>query len=461
MTFASVARRSRGMLRRKQALVASATLHVRSVSAHRCRQLEAILQKITINLAVNLSSLAFLAITGFVINILIGRYYGPSDLGVFNVVFALFIFFSQLGSFGLQYSTLRFASLKHDFDERHLIFRSAISLAVMTSSATVVLGFALTPVIYRLFDLGGTVWPWLIVLPGLWCFSLNKVLLAFLNGVEAMRSFAFFQSCRYIFMAVALLLFIDLGISGSLICIILTFAECALLPLLIFRLHVYFRKPAGDQSFIKKWRKQHFNFGAVAMPSGVMAELNTRVDTLIVAMMLGSHETGVYTIAILLAEGLGQVTPVVRNVINPMLAPIVEQRDQRALRNLTRRLGLTTAAVMAIGGVVLIALFPYLNRWYLNSAFSGAFQPLVILIVGQIITAPMMIFAMILNQGGKPALFTLFMMIVLVANVALNVAGTAWWGLSGAAIGTAISYLVGIAALHFLCARAFGLRLIS
>lgn len=423
--------------------------------------METILQKLTINLAVNLSSLAFLAIAGFAINVLIGRYYGPADLGIFNVVFALFIFFSQFGSFGLQYSTLRFASLSHDAHEKRLVFRSAIGLAVVTSSATVIAGLVLTPVIDKLFDLGGTAWPWLIVLPGLWCFSINKVLLAFLNGIEAMRSFAAYQSCRYIFMALSLLVFIKLGLPGSVISLILTIAECALLPLLMMRLAPYLRMPNGLGDAFNKWRRQHVKFGAVAMPSGVMAELNTRVDTLIVAVMLGAHETGVYTIAILLAEGLGQVVPVVRNVINPMLTAIVEQRDQQALRALTRRLGLATAAVMVLGGLFLIVLFPYLNRWYLNSAFSGAFQPLVILIVGQIVVAPFMVFGMILNQGGKPALFTLFMTVVLISNVVFNVIGTAGWGLSGAAVGTAMSYLVGIGALHVLCKRAFGLRLIS
>lgn len=423
--------------------------------------METILQKLTINLAVNLSSLAFLAIAGFAINVLIGRYYGPADLGIFNVIFALFIFLSQFGSFGLQYSTLRFASLSREPDEQRLIFRSAIGLAVVTSSVTVGVGFALTPVIGHLFDLGGTVWPWLIVLPGLWCFSLNKVLLAFLNGIEAMRSFAAYQSCRYIVMALSLLAFIKLGLPGSIISVILTVAECALLPLLVMRLAAYFGMPGGLAKTVGGWRRQHVRFGAVAMPSGVMAELNTRVDTLIVAVMLGVHETGIYTIAILLAEGLGQVVPVVRNVINPMLAPIVEQRDQQALRTLTRRLGLATAAVMILGSLLLTALFPYLDRWYLNSVFAAAYQPLVILLVGQIVAAPMMIFAMILNQGGKPALFTLFMTIMLIANVAFNVIGTAGWGLSGAAVGTALSYLVGVAALHFLCLRAFRLRLIS
>jgi len=422
--------------------------------------LEAYLKTLPLNLAINLGSLAFLAVTGFLITFLIGRYYGPTHLGNFNVIFALFVFLSQLGSFGLQYSSLRYASLYSDTAERSDILRSAIFIAVAAASIAVVVGLIFAPFIVWVFKFE-SVGPWLVVLPGLWCFSLNKAMLAFINGIGAMRSFAALQSCRYILLTISLFGFIEYDLPGEWLCVVLTLSEVALMPLLIARLGTYFVAKGSHRHTDRHWRGLHLRFGAVAMASGIMTELNTRVDTLLVAIMLGSYQAGIYTIAILMADGLGQVIPVVRNVINPMLTPMVEERNQAALFRLVRNIGLVSTAIMISGGAFLVCVFPYLDRWLLKSAFSDAFEPLIILVFGQVVSAPLMIFAMILNQGGRPAIFSLFMTILLALNVSFNVIGISMWGLIGAAAGTAAAYLVGVFVLNMLCIRTFGLRLIG
>src|SRR5262245_54632233 len=60
------------------------------------------LPALSVDLLANLGSLAFLGLVGIALNVVIGRFYGPVELGIFNLVFALFIFASQFGSAGLQ-----------------------------------------------------------------------------------------------------------------------------------------------------------------------------------------------------------------------------------------------------------------------------------------------------------------------------------------------------------------------
>ena len=65
----------------------------------------------------NLASLAFLAVAGVGINLLIAATGGPDALGVFQQVFAVFVIASQLAVFGVHVSVLRSVSVGVDAGE--------------------------------------------------------------------------------------------------------------------------------------------------------------------------------------------------------------------------------------------------------------------------------------------------------------------------------------------------------
>lgn len=417
------------------------------------------MNRLSIDLLFNLVSLAFLAVAGIALNVIIGRYFGPAELGLFNVVFALFIFVSQLGSAGIQYSTLRLASLHRGGEDAQAVFSSAVAVVLVTSSAALALAVLATPAVALIFDMDGIARGYLLSLPGLWCFSVNKVLLAFVNGLGSMRAFAVFQSCRYLFMVGALVLAMLAGIDGASLPVILTLSEGVLLLFLAFHLRSHLARMLRPLPAAAGWRSRHLRFGLLAMPSGVVAELNTRVDILLLGAILGSVQTGIYSIAILLAEGYGQVVFVFRNVINPHLAPIVEARDQAALSRLLRQAGGAALALMLVGGVALVALFPLIDAFLLLDRFSEAWLPLAILVLGIGLTGPLMIFAMIVSQGGRPGHYTLLTTVILVSNIVFNLIGVYTLGMVGAAIGTGLSFAVGAVALVVMTQRLFGLSL--
>jgi len=414
--------------------------------------------KLILDVGANLTSLFILFVAGILINVIIGRNYGPGDLGLFNIVFAIFILFSQIGSFGLQYSTLSFISANQtDPAARTQILRDALRVGLVTSSGATAIAVLLTPVLEAIFDLDGLAAAWLLALPGLWCFAINKVLLAYLNGLGHMRWFAFFQSTRYIAMLAAVAALSAAGADGKILSVILSIAECLLLLSMLPIAVTAFRSIPLEQQ--ASWRQRHVRFGLFAMPSGAVAELNTRVDVLLIGAILGGAQTGYYSIAILLAEGYGQAVFVIRNVLNPMLAKIVLERDQEGLSRLVRMFGALTLALMVVGGAILIAAFPLFNAYILIERFSEAQLPLTILVVGIGLTAPWMIFTMILPQGGRPGYYTVLMVLILAFNIVLNFVGINMLGLVGAAIGTSLSFVAGAVTLSILVKRVFGLRL--
>lgn len=413
---------------------------------------------LSLDIAVNLVSLLFMAAAGLLLNAAVGRIYGASILGIFNIVFAIYIFLSQFGSFGIQYSTLHFIALASDRDAVANAARTGLKVTLIASSLVTLMAWHALPVVCALYAFDGIETAFLLSLPGLWCFCQNKVLLGILNGMSHMKAFALFQSARYLFILVTLAILVWSGQDGRYITLILTVAEGLLLPGLI--LYVRFVvgpfRPSGHSGGMAR----HVSFGMRAMPSGIMGELNTRVDVLLLGFMLGSVQTGVYSIAILLAEGIGQIVTIIRNIISPRLAALVLQRDQPALRHLFRTLGLGTAAFMGLAGAVLCLIFPTIDHYLLFDQFSEALGPLVILIAGLVLSAPVMIFASILSQGGRPGMFSLFMCAGLAANILFNIIGINLGGMAGAAIGTSLAFLCAAGLLVLMTRQLFGLRLL-
>jgi O-antigen/teichoic acid export membrane protein len=75
-------------------------------------------EKFRSDVAWNFASLAFLGVSGLGLNVLIGRTFGPADLGIFNQVWAVYIFFSQLAVGGIDLSVLKEVAAHRDDRER-------------------------------------------------------------------------------------------------------------------------------------------------------------------------------------------------------------------------------------------------------------------------------------------------------------------------------------------------------
>jgi len=83
-------------------------------------------RKLRIDLLANLASFVVLGISGIAINLLIGRYYTPDTLGVFNQVFAFYILGAQFGAFGIHFSTLHYVARLQDRLEQRRCITTAI-----------------------------------------------------------------------------------------------------------------------------------------------------------------------------------------------------------------------------------------------------------------------------------------------------------------------------------------------
>jgi O-antigen/teichoic acid export membrane protein len=417
-------------------------------------------RKFTTDLIWNYGSLAILAVSGFVLNFLVGAVYGAEGLGVFNQVYAVYVILSQLAVGGIHYSALRHAAMEAEGSPALPRILWSAALLVLGLSGLVAAGvFLLAEPLARMFSSPevavGIRW----IAPALVLFSLNKVLLGMANGRRMMRLFAVGQSLRVltIILAAAGIAWLDGSAAEVSICFLAAEAALALLLLPVLLRHV----GLGDGAGWRQETRRHAVFGFRGFMSGMVIEANTRIDVVLLGLFLDDRAVGVYSFAAVIAEGFINLLVVVRNNVNPILVRLLAENRVTELRQFVRRLQRLlypgTAACAAVG----LLLYRPVVALVLgeDSPFLDSLTPLALLLGGMVLASGYIPFDQIFLQAGRPATYTAQLMLGMFSNIAFNLALIPVFGIAGSALGTALSLLVGAVVLNVMSVKLLGFTL--
>ncbi len=400
-------------------------------------------KKFSSDLVWNFFSLGILAISGIVINIFIAKYYGSIHLGVFNQVFAIYILLSQLAIGGIHFSTLKHISYNQNkISIVGEITISALILSIAISLPISVITYLIKDFIGDLFGSPSVGFGLILIAPGLIFFSINKILFNVLNGLNLMRTYAIYQACRYIFIMFAIIGIYNLSYPGMFLSISLTFAE-ALLTILLLSHLCYSVIPIKKLIIKKSWFFKHIDFGFKGFLSGALSELNTRIDVLTIGYFMSDAMVGVYSFAAIIAEGIGQLSIVVRRNIDPLIGDSFSRNNFLEIELYSKKIK-RTFPFLIFGVCLLIGLlYPFILEILIGSGdFNLSFFVLVILMSGVVLNSIYRPFLGILLQGNKPGHHTILVLIMILVNLIGNIALIPIFGIYGAAIATAFAYVL-------------------
>ncbi|MDP1723437.1 MAG: oligosaccharide flippase family protein [Alphaproteobacteria bacterium] len=384
-------------------------------------------------------SVGALGIVGLLFNVLIPIFYGPEGLGLFNLIWSLFIVASQFSTFGLHYSTLKYTA---EHAENHILQKTILSTALFNCGImcipSLLFCFIIPFVIPRLFKFENAQFCWFLAIPGLLFFSFNKIFLSFMNGLKLMERYAIGISLRYIFMLVTFLPFIMFNLDLKFISFVFLLPEIFLFFWCIF----YNNQYIGISFLNFDWIQKHFAFSIKSFLAGASIELNSRVDVLILSYFQTEKEVGIYSFALFFVEGVLQVISVFRNILNPYLTELYYKKDIDELSKKIKKFGKNSLLISFVLSILCVPFFLILY-YFFNEEFC-----LVSLIVFLIITLgvtissfylPIQFFA---NQIGSPIQQTRINLLILGSNIIFNIIFVYFFGLYGAAIGTSLSFFV-------------------
>lgn len=410
----------------------------------------------------NTGSLAILGVSGIIINLVIMACRGPQALGIFNQVFAFYIVISQIAVGGLQFSVLKHCSYEQgNLTECAAIASSALMLVAFAGIVICVILFGLRDVIGRILDSPSVTLGLSFAIPGLAFFALNKVLLMVLNGLRNMHAFAVFQALRYVLILAGVVSIMLLGYPGSHLPLSLTIAEVTLFVALMLYINIIlFRIRFSFAPEIRNWFSRHISFGSRGFLSGVLIEMNTRVDVLMLGYFMSDTIVGIYSFASTFAEGFAQLSTVIRQNVDPIIGRCFVEDNREKIREIALKIRRTFYPIMAIIGCALVAVFPVLI-WLVASNGENwqSWGVFVILVCGIVLASGYRPFIGMLLQGGRPGRYTVLIAGTVMGNVILNVCLIPVLGIYGAAVATACVYVLEVVALVVFVRKLFGIKL--
>ena len=410
----------------------------------------------------NTGSLAILSACGIIINIVIMSCRGPQALGVFNQVVAFYIVISQIAVGGLQFSVLKHCSYEQDNPtECAVIVSSALMLVAFAGTIICTILFCLRDEIGRILESPSVALGLSFAIPGLAFFTLNKVLVMVLNGLRKMRAFAVFQALRYVLLLGVVVAIMLLGYPGSHLPLSLTITEMTLFVVLMLYINIMlFRLRFLGVPEIRNWFRRHISFGSRGFLSGVLIEMNTRVDVLMLGYFMSDTIVGIYSFASTFAEGFAQLSTVIRQNVDPILGKCFAENNKERIGEIAIKIRHTFYPIMTFFGCVFVAAFPFFI-WLLplNEGIWQSWYVFAILVCGMVLVSGYRPFMGMLIQGGRPGAFTMLIIGSVIANVLFNGCLIPVFGIWGAAVATASVYVLEIIALVVVVRKVLDIRL--
>ncbi|KQV19481.1 hypothetical protein ASC97_29215 [Rhizobium sp. Root1203] len=417
--------------------------------------------KLTRDIVWSMGSFFILAISGIVINITVAAFRDAAALGVFNLAYAVYIVASQLAIWGIHYSVLRYAAYYRDNPtERDTMFFTAVAIALVLGAIAAVILFVAAPGLGRLFqspDAGAAMG---FAAFGLLLFPLNKVLLAFLNGLREMKAFSVLQAIRYLTVMASVSAIAASSVSIKYTTLGFLIAETV--TALGVGFVIYRHSLAGKIKVSAHWMRMHFKFGTKGLAGGMFAEFNSRIDVLMIGFFLTDHATGIYSFAAMLVDGLYHVIAMIRTNFNPVLVTAVKESKWLDAQNLMRQ-----SRRYIFVTVVSLALCIALAYWILavivlpSKGLTEGIPSLLILLFGVSLASIFIPFDNLMVVSGHPGYQAMQQIGAVVANATIGAMLLPQIGVEGAAISTAMSYACNVVLLVVFTRRLLGWDLIN
>ena len=197
-------------------------------------------------------------------------------------------------------------------------------------------------------------------------------------------------------------------------------------------------------------------FIATIGASNLIGLLNYRVGLFVVERMLGLSATGVYSIAVVVAELLWFVSG---SLTQAVYGRIGTPDPARAAATTIRVVQLGVAALL-VTAPLLWLLAAWLVPRALGAAYGDSLLPLAVLLPGALLFgAASALSAYFTNHAGRPQVPAQVAALSLVLNAALSLLLVPRWGMAGAAAAAATAYAVSVVVLTVRFVRHAGLPL--
>lgn len=176
--------------------------------------------------------------------------------------------------------------------------------------------------------------------------------------------------------------------------------------------------------------------------AGANAVLGTQTDLFVIGTLLPKQEAGIYGAASQLSSLIGFGVTAIIFIAVPMIADMHARNERIALQHLVQVSTRWALAVSAPATALLLALGPWILRWY-GPEFAHGYSALTVLSLGALITLPIGVLSgFLLTMTGRERQAGIIVCVTALLNLALTLVLTPTIGITGTALATAAAAII-------------------
>lgn len=390
------------------------------------------------NTAWAILSSAFLVITGFVVNILLGNKLGEAGYGVYSITTSIYILVGMVLFLGVPVSLTKYSAEFIDDHRTSAQYFSASVLVVLVSTISgSLLLFSVRHFIANIFHISELIQFIPVLCIGLPFYGFYKVGLGRLNGLREMRKMAAAEIMRYILFSGLTIGFLHKYPENLFLPIVaLVISDISSFPYMLWATQI---RKNWDLGYFFQISRRIGWFGSRVILTRIFEELDVRSNLLLVGMLLTKIDAGLYSLASLIATGISVLPNAIQKVTGPVMTDMYIKSKIGELENLVNQTMKTACFILTTMTCILVLFFSNIIRiLYPNQpGFLEAESVFQILAFGSVLFGTTITINPIFLSIDRPDITFKIGVIRFIVSVFLTVLFIGPFGINGAAIGGA------------------------
>lgn len=397
--------------------------------------------KNTKNIQWSFISLAISSFANLLLRIVLGKKLGPSGLGLYTIVFTVYMFGMQFAGFGIGSSLIRYIATYHDnLPKIKELFSSGILMSIISGSVMGVLLYLLSGIISNQFFHNPQMTNLLRLTA--FCFpfiAVQKVVVGTLNGLKEMKLYAIVnivQNASVMIVSYFLVILLKMDVMGAVIGLVIPTILVGLFSLIFTK--NFFVQP---NKLMNPVLKEISWFGFYVVLANSIGMINTQVNSLFIGHFMNETQVGYYAVAAIFVQGVTLLPHAIQAVTTPSIAIYYGKGELTKIRQLIKKTVFKTYEIIVCISFILVISGKFLITLLFTDEFLPAYLPLLVLLIGYTISAAYVSLGGCLSSIGKVSIVFKLSAICAGLNILLNIGLIPRFGLLGAASATSISLI--------------------
>ncbi len=394
----------------------------------------------------------------FSLRIVLARWLGAADLGLYQMVITIQGIATLFATFGIGVALTKYvAEYKDDKDKLFQTVSSGFISSVIFGVVTGILVYTLSGTLASVFDMPELARLLKIVA---FVFPLTSLLEASLQlfiGLRKMKTYAYLIILRSFLMILFIVTFVWLGfgVEGAVLGIALSIMAGCILGLYTSRSFLHLNLPGFFHN-----TKKLVSFGSQVAGINALGLVTVQADIILIGYFLTAKDVGQYSIAVTLSNLFFLLPYAIQKITYPATSEYWSKNNHQALQKMSDKSTKYSTCILLVLGLgvgffareIIITMF--------GTEFLYAALPLWILLIARVIRG-----GLIMPMGGafsgigRPDIAFKLGVLSSGINIALNILLIPHLGITGAAIATTISLLVHTVTFLALMPKILGVRI--